>query len=147
MKLATLNERLVHDKSVGVRLLFPPVELLIERSTGKIVNPNVLTAKSAEVMAHYSTIAYVTDDDSFAIFEFDQSTLFGLQGYASRYNIEEIELLFSREVNGKLRVTIGKNEGLVKIDNKRESMRPAYDKLTNKYIEKIGYIVHDFQAI
>jgi hypothetical protein len=147
VKLSVLNERLSADVVVGIRLFFPPITLLVDSNTGLVINQLSLdkVSDSKDAIAHYCTLVYVTDDASIAIFEFDKAMFDGLQGYSSRYNIYNIELLLSREANGAPRVTIGKNSGLEPLDSERVIMQPIFDKLVKKYMEKAEYYVHDFK--
>lgn len=149
MKLSVINDRLSTDIVVGIRFFFPPITLLVDSKSGLVINPLSIdkTSESKDAIAHYCTLVYVTDDSSIAIFEFDKSMFDGIQGYSSRYNLYNIELLLSREKDGTPRITIGKNSDLKDLDNEKVQFQPIFDKLVKKYMEKPEYYVHDFKPI
>lgn len=146
MKLELLNDSLTYGKVIGVRFLYKPICLIINSITGDIIHPDELRETNQEVAAHFATFVLRTDDNTVCLFEFDHTILSGLQGYAARYpSVEELEILLSREKNGLLRMTIGSNSNNRSTAEEMRNYQPLFDKLSDKYMSKIGYSVHDFK--
>lgn len=144
MKLSILNECLSKDSVIAARLIFPPIVLLVAIETGIIVSPNEHNP-TTKVRAHYSTLIYNVDTNEPNVFEFDIQMLKELQGYASRYNnLGDVELLFSREEDGRLRVTMGRKSDLESSSELVNRYANVFNKLADKYLAKTGYKVNDF---
>ena len=143
MKLEVINKKLSEEFTLGIRFMYPPVVLMVDQRTGEVITP--ASTHISECCAHYTTLCFITDTNSVGILEFNQKVLYGLQGYASRYeNISNIEILFSRDKNNKMRLTIGKKENLPDITEQISIYQRMYNLLPDKYVAKRGYIVNDF---
>lgn len=140
MKLKIVNENL--NELRGVRFLFPPVAIPVD-ADGRVcrieegLQPNI----------HYSALVFVEDSKEVALLEFGQRIMDALEGYASRHNsLANVEVLFSRESDGELRITIGRTTGLASMEVVQESCKHIHDKLSVKYLGKYGYQTHDFES-
>lgn len=141
MKLKIVNEELSKDEMRGVRFLFPPVAMPVDQQ-GRVckIEPD------AHPAIHYAALVFVEDSRDVALLEFSQRIMDALEGYAHRHDsLINVEILFSRESNGELRVTIGRTAGLTSMEVIRESCRHIHEKLSVKYLGKYGYETHDFE--
>ena len=142
MKLAVVNESLDPDTLLGLRFLFPPVALPVD-DTGKLI----ILESGLPVDIHYVALVFIEDTKALGLLEFGFQTMQALEGYARRYDsLREVEILFSREYNGDLRMTVGKNGDLPSLDVIKESAEEINKTLAIKYMKRVGYQVHDYES-
>jgi len=142
MKLEVLNKSLTYESGLkGVRFIFPPIALPINKD-GEICSQN-----DSHIHVHYVTLVYVEDHKMVEILEFNEDVLNALKGYSYRHqSLIDLEILFSRESNGELRMTIGRTSNLTPMKEIQENYKHFYDSLSKKYLERYGYQTHDFKS-
>lgn len=143
MKIPLLNKKLVHEKTTPVVFAFPPVALPISKQ-------GELTAEDEADTVYYSTFVYDVNDEQFAVFEFDQDVMDGLLAYRARHgSLLTLEVLLSREEDGKLRMTTGNpnvRPALI-AQNQKEEFQQYHEKLFDRYMSKIGRTMYEYAQV
>jgi len=142
MNLEILNKNLRVETCTPIRFLFPPIAFPVDEN-GKVSTLDL----DKDFKPHYAALVFASDTQDLQILEFGAAIFSALRGYAGRYpKIEQLEFLFSREVSGELRMTIGKNRGLPSLEMISKDAENIDKALALKYSSKIGYQTHDYEA-
>ena len=134
MKITLLNKQLETGKCTRTRFLCPPLMIPVNENGS-------IDEKGGKI--HYCAVVMVEPERDLAIFEYNQSIQFGLLGYAHRGNLENMEILLSREDSGEIRMTSGRTN-----ESDTSMILPVAQRLhqvlPEMYRSKAGYFVQDF---
>ena len=134
-----LNKTLSSD-FIKLRLLEPPIAIPVNQS-GIVVG-----ADKAEKI-HYGAPVYSENDEQIYFLEFNEMLFAGLLGYARRHStLDDLEILFHKKDDGILRMTLGSESTLEsnKLNELRGKFKRIISKVSQFYIDNLGYQVHDF---
>ena len=100
MSLRRINEELTAGKILPVVFPFAPCKV-------PVTDTLIVHADAPHIL--YSALVWLVDESSWGIFEFDQTIMDALSGYAFRNGgMQKLECLLSRYPDGSLRINVGR---------------------------------------
>lgn len=134
MEIRRINNSLQRGRVTRVRFLQTPLVIPVD-DKGYISEQGT--------REHYCSVVLVEPEQQIYLLEYGQRIQAALTGYAQRSGeLENMELLLSREESGDMRITSG-NKNDSDISRIKTLVDAIYRQLPKMYKKKVGYLAQD----